>query len=113
MQQYHVDASGYFKSLDDIYYFSGSQHRHLQVALEAHVSHSSEEIELLVGDHIGITGNHWNGFSKGTNKRSSRIGLYPSYKVEDEVRMVKMPTYPEAERDKLKLDSVDSLEQNI
>ncbi len=97
MQQYHVDASGYFKSLDDIYYFGG-QHGHQQVALEAHAPRTSEEMELLLGDQIGIAGNHWNGYSKGTNKRSTRIGLYPSYKVEEEVRIVKMPTYPEADQ---------------
>ena len=98
MQQYHVDASGYFKSLDDIYYFGG-QHDHQQVVLEGHTPRTRKEIELLVGDKIGIAGNHWNGYSNGKNRRSSRIGLYPSYKVEEVVRIEKMPTYPEADLD--------------
>ncbi len=103
MQQYHADASGYFKSLDDIYFFCG-QHDHDQVALEAHAPRTSEEIELQVGDKLGIAGNHWDGYSKGTNRRLSRIGLYPSYKAGEVVRIVKMPTYPEADHGILKRD---------
>ncbi len=106
MQQYHADASGYIKSLDDIYYFWG-HYEHKIVAMEAHVPRSSKEIELLPGDQISIKETEWNsryssdwiGYSKGKNERSMRVGLYPSYKVEEVVRIAKMPTYPEADRD--------------
>ncbi|CAD6186697.1 unnamed protein product [Caenorhabditis auriculariae] len=69
-----------FHSLDDIYYFGG-QHPHEQVAVEAHKPERRGEIELKVGDRIGIAGNHWDGFSKGQNRRTGADGLYPSYKV--------------------------------
>ncbi|GFO27528.1 alpha-(1,6)-fucosyltransferase [Plakobranchus ocellatus] len=48
------------------------------------------------GDNVGIAGNHWDGFSKGTNHRTGMSGLFPSYKTEDVVVKVAMPTYPEA-----------------
>ncbi len=102
MQQYHADASGYFKSLDKVYFLQG--HEHKQVALESHTPLTNEEMELAIGDQISITGNQWNGFSNGTNKRSSRSGLYPTHKVGEEVRIVKMPTYPEADWNNHKRD---------
>ena len=45
------------------------------------------------GDLIGIAGNHWDGFSKGTNERTRKVGLFPSYKVVDHFDKVKYPTY--------------------
>ena len=54
-----------------------------------------EEIALEPGDIVGIAGNHWDGYSKGSNKRTGAIGLYPSYKTEDKKVIVKYPTYPE------------------
>jgi glycoprotein 6-alpha-L-fucosyltransferase len=45
----------------------------------------NNEIELKVGDLVGIAGNHWNGYSKGLNKRTKKEGLFPSYKVKDVV----------------------------
>ncbi len=101
MQQYHADASGYFKSVDIIHFEFA--HDNQQVALEAHTPSTREEIELVAGDKISVTRkekyNYYNGYSKGTNMRTFRVGLYPSYKAEEEVSVVKMPTYPEASRD--------------
>lgn len=54
---------------------------HEQIAVEDHTPENKEEIELKVGDTIGIAGNHWNGFSKGVNRRTEKSGMYPSYKV--------------------------------
>ena len=34
----------------------------------------------------GVAGNHWNGYSKGVNRRSQESGLYPGYKVAEVVR---------------------------
>ena len=58
----------------------------------------SKEISLSPGDKIGIAGNHWNGYSKGTNRRTGAVGLYPSYKVRDVISIASFPTYPEADK---------------
>ena len=49
----------------------------------------------ISGDVIGVAGNHWDGFNKGRNHRTNRIGLYPEYKTEEQVRIVDFPTYPQ------------------
>jgi glycoprotein 6-alpha-L-fucosyltransferase len=36
----------------------------------------------------GIAGNHWNGWSKGTNRRTGQNGLFPSYLVREKWRIV-------------------------
>ena len=61
-------------SLDDVYYFGGGHGLH-QVATAPHTPRSDDEIELKVGDIIGLAGNHWNGMSKGTNMRTNRVSL--------------------------------------
>ncbi|XP_046372255.1 alpha-(1,6)-fucosyltransferase-like [Haliotis rufescens] len=96
MQTMHGDASAWFKSLDDVYYFGG-QNAHNMRALETHEPKNKHEIKMEVDDLMGIAGNHWDGFSKGVNRRSGQSGLYPSYKVKNEIAVVKFPTYPEAE----------------
>ena len=46
---------------------------------------------------VGVAGKFWNGSSDGVNRRTGRRGLYPSFKVaNDIVDAVKIPTYPEA-----------------
>ncbi|KAJ8009298.1 hypothetical protein DPEC_G00087440 [Dallia pectoralis] len=97
MQTLHADASSSFHSLDDIYYFGG-QNAHNQIAIYPHQSRGPEDIPLEPGDVIGVAGNHWNGYSKGVNRKMGRTGLYPSYKVREKVETVKYPTYPEADR---------------
>lgn len=97
MQDLHADASSYFHSLDDIYYFGG-QNGHNQVAIYPHEPQNAEEIAFQPGDLVGVAGNHWDGYSKGTNRRvGMRSGLYPSYKVENKVEVAKMPLYKEAD----------------
>ncbi len=96
MQTMYPDASDRFHSLDDIYYFGG-QNAHNQIAISDFKARNKDEIDLKVGDLIGIAGNHWDGFSKGLNRRTGRNGLYPSYKVGEQVDIVKFPTYPKAE----------------
>ncbi|ESO93492.1 hypothetical protein LOTGIDRAFT_178508 [Lottia gigantea] len=97
MQTLRSDAANNFYSLDDVYYFGG-QNAHNMVALENYKAKHSKEIDLEVGDLVGIAGNHWDGYSKGANRRSGRSGLYPSYKVENKVMVAEMPTYPEADK---------------
>lgn len=99
MQTLHPDASGYFHSLDDIYYFGG-QNAHNQIAISPHKPQNPEEIVLEPGDLIGVAGNHWDGYSKGINRKSGRTGLYPSYKVKESIDTIKYPTYPEADNEK-------------
>lgn len=97
MQTLHPDASAFFRSLDDIYYFGG-QNAHNQMAIYSHQARTPEDIPLEPGDVIGVAGNHWDGFSKGVNRKLGRTGLYPSYKVKEKVETVKYPTYPEADK---------------
>uniref|UniRef100_A0A4W5S128 Alpha-(1,6)-fucosyltransferase n=1 Tax=Hucho hucho TaxID=62062 RepID=A0A4W5S128_9TELE len=97
MQTLHPDASSHFHSLDDIYYFGG-QNAHNQLAVYAHQPRSSDDIPLEPGDLIGVAGNHWDGNSKGINRKTGRTGLYPSYKVKEKIETVKYPTYPEADK---------------
>lgn len=94
MQTYHGDASQRFYSLDDIYYFGG-QNAHNVEAIQKHVPKRKEEIALEVGDLIGIAGNHWDGYSKGVNRKLGKNGLFPSYKTANKVVTAKFPTYPE------------------
>ena len=97
MQTRHVDASRYFRSLDDIYYFGG-QTGHVQVALVEHKARpGSDELDLIPGEIIEVAGNLWNGFSKGRSKRTDLVGVYPSYKVREQIEVVEFPTYPEAD----------------
>ena len=97
MQTYHADASDYFHSLDDIYYYGGMSGHYQKVIYDHDPQPDSEEIELKVGDFIVIAGNHWDGFSKGLNIRTQESGLYPSWKVEEIVGEVQYPTHLQAD----------------
>jgi glycoprotein 6-alpha-L-fucosyltransferase len=48
---------------------------------------------MEVGDIIGIAGNHWDGNSKGSNRRTGKLGLYPSYKAREQWRLVDFPIF--------------------
>jgi len=96
MQYLNPDASDHFKSLDDIWYFGG-QDEHQQVAVLEHQAGNGnrrEEMDLKIGDVVGVAGNHWNGFNKGRNHRNNRVGLYPQYKTREKIKVVDFPTYP-------------------
>ncbi|GAB0096894.1 Alpha-(1,6)-fucosyltransferase [Sergentomyia squamirostris] len=93
MQTFHLeDATSKFKSLDDIYYYGG-QNGHNRRAVMDHQPRNNREIHVQKNDLIGIAGNHWNGFSKGKNIRTSQVGLFPSFKVVDKVEVADFPTY--------------------
>ncbi|XP_063828820.1 alpha-(1,6)-fucosyltransferase [Ostrinia nubilalis] len=94
MQTNRVDASNAFFSLDDIYYFGG-QNAHDRVAVLPHTAGAGQEISLQVGDLIGIAGNHWNGYGRGTNKRTNVNGLVPWYKTADHLVLYPFPEYKE------------------
>lgn len=96
MQNYHPDASSYFHSLDDIFYFGG-QNDHNQIALYNHTARTNDEISFQKGDVIGIAGNHWDGYSKGINRRTKKNGLYPSYKTIEKIELVDFPSYAEVD----------------
>lgn len=95
MQTLHPDASSYFYSLDDIYYFGGQNAHNQRVLYGHHPREGHAEISLEKGDVVGIAGNHWDGFSRGVNRRTNQEGLYPSFKAEDILDIVDMPTYDE------------------
>lgn len=63
MQNLHPDAADRFRSLDDIYYYGG-QGSHNREAVMEHKAMRPEEIDMQVGDIVGVAGNHWDGFSK-------------------------------------------------
>ncbi|CAF4639603.1 unnamed protein product, partial [Rotaria sp. Silwood2] len=94
MQQYVVDGSWRIQSIDDIYYFGG-QSSHYQRAVISHKNIWPGELSFERGDIIKTEGNHWDGFSQGSHTKNGTSGLYPSYKTEDIINIVKMYTYPE------------------
>ncbi|KAL8617581.1 hypothetical protein ACOMHN_033127 [Nucella lapillus] len=98
MQTMHGDASASFRSLDDVFYYGGQNAHNLRAA-EAHQPRSSEELRFESGDLLGIAGNHWNGYSKGTLRKTGKSGLYPSYKVQNEIVSVQMPVYPQVKEE--------------
>lgn len=55
MNNKHTDASQRFRSLDDIYYFGGQQ-EHRMKAIWPHEAQGRSELDLKVGDIIGIAG---------------------------------------------------------
>ncbi|KAF7991358.1 hypothetical protein HCN44_002920 [Aphidius gifuensis] len=92
MQTYHIDAHDKFTSLDDIYYYGG-QNPNPHVAIIEHIPKNLAEIELKIGDKIDVYGNHWDGYSKGRNARTSITGLFPSFKVQNPIAAVEFPKY--------------------
>lgn len=80
MNSLHPDASSLYTSLDDIYYYGG-QKRRLHVAVLSYEADGPQEMDLQVNDEIAVAGNHWDGYSKGTNLRTKKSGLYPTFKV--------------------------------
>jgi len=83
MQTYHPDAADWYRSLDELYYFGGSIFGHAREhrAIYPHIAQRDIEVSLNVGDLISVAGNNWNGWSTGTNLRTKKTGLFPSYKV--------------------------------
>ncbi|CAF4932014.1 unnamed protein product [Rotaria sp. Silwood1] len=94
MQQRVIDGAWRVQPLDDVYYFGG-QNAHNQRAVISHKAIWPNEFSFERGDIIGTEGNHWDGFSKGSDKTNSQSGLYPTYKTEEIVNVAKMYTYPE------------------
>jgi len=91
MNSLEPDASAKFTSLDRIFHFCG-QARRLSVALISHKSEGPEEMDLEVGDVIEVSGNHWDGYSNGTNLRTKKTLSYPTFKVKCYVK-TNMYTY--------------------
>ncbi len=96
MQDLHVDASRKVYSLDSVYHFGGEQAHNVQ-AIQDHNSSKQTthngELSFKAGDLIGIAGNENNGYSVGTPVSTHEKGLFPSYKVEEHVRVADFPTY--------------------
>lgn len=94
MQTRHVDASQYYYSLDDIYYYGGMQGHHVRM-MYPQKPRTSSQLELKVGDTLSIAGNEKDGTSKGRVHRTGTYGEYLSYKAENVLRIVDFPTYKE------------------
>ena len=96
MQQRVIDGAWRVQPLDDVYYFGG-QNAHNQRAVISHKAILPNEFSFQRGDLIGTEGNHWDGFSKGSDKTTGVSGLYPTYKTEEIVSIAHMHTYPDIE----------------
>lgn len=92
MLTHHPDSSNSVRSLDDIYKFEWPNPL-FQFAILSHSSSSAEEIKLDVGDILLIDKNNWNGWSRGTNTKTGKTGLYPSYKAAYQHRIVQFPPF--------------------
>ncbi|XP_048483245.1 alpha-(1,6)-fucosyltransferase isoform X2 [Plutella xylostella] len=92
MQANRADASNSYFTLDDIYYYGG-QNAHNRIAVLPHKGGKHEDISFEVGDFIGVAGNHWNGYGRGTNKKTNQDGLIPWYKTADHLVMYAFPEY--------------------
>lgn len=101
MQTLHPDASAHAHSLDDVFYFGGQGAHSQKVIYDHEARPGSSEISLQAGDLVGIAGNHWDGYSKGVNRRTNVVGLYPSYKVTEVITKAKFPSYDEANKGSL------------
>ncbi|XP_029342404.1 alpha-(1,6)-fucosyltransferase-like [Acyrthosiphon pisum] len=93
MNSLQPDASAKFTSLDDTFYFHSQVHR-LNVALLSHKSEGPGEMDLEVGDEIEEAGNNWDGYSKGTNLRTKKTLLYPTFKVTRKIEVLPFASYP-------------------
>ena len=105
MQTRHVDASSFVRSVDKSFFVAGGAHPHYQVAVMSYKARNKKEIDLHVGDRIYVDRNLLNGLSQG-HVRNEKWGYFPSFKVQDTVDAVKMPTYPEV-KNNLKMSKSD------
>ncbi|OQR75134.1 hypothetical protein BIW11_00821 [Tropilaelaps mercedesae] len=70
-----------FHSLDDIFYYGGQKDHNVVAVLNNPSNSENEQIGFVKGDILGIAGNHWDGFSRGVNRRTGERGLFPSFKT--------------------------------
>ena len=86
-----IDNSYRVKSLDNHFYVD-SFNTITKKAISDHTPKSDDEIELRKGDIISslvkespiyqaFSANLWNGYMKGTNLRTMKTGIFPTYKV--------------------------------
>jgi len=80
MQARFPDATDFYNSLDDVYYYGGQNGHNFEAAM-SHDAANSDEISFKKGDLLGIAGNHWDGYSVATHIATNRKGKFPSYKV--------------------------------
>ncbi|XP_025202573.1 alpha-(1,6)-fucosyltransferase-like [Melanaphis sacchari] len=97
------DVSAQFTSLDDLYYFS-NQVRRLNIAVLPHKANKPKEMDLQVGDEIEFAENLWNGYSKGTNFRTNKSLLYPTFKVTRKIEVMSFASYPDMKIDAEELE---------
>ena len=115
MQGKHADATLNIHSLDDDYFYSVLYAYSMieEIAIYDHQPNGLNQIELRVGDQIVIrdagefkdadifkgpnkrTGNLWNGWSVGVNRRTRKAGWYPTFKTVSNFRTMKFPKYPD------------------
>ena len=94
MQTLHIDATQYYYSLDDIYFFCGMEPHHVRI-IYPQKSQTPDQLDLEVGDILTIAGNEKDGTSKGKVHRIGKRTEYLSYKAENVLRIEDFPTYKE------------------
>ena len=60
-----------------------------------HHAQNSKEMDLRVGDLIGIYTVYKNGYTKGINVKTRKVGLFPSYILKHHVDIGQFPIYGE------------------
>lgn len=93
-----TDASEKIQSLDDVYYFGGQSVNDVQ-AVYPYTAKKDDEISMKPGDRLKISGNHWDGYSKATSRKTNQVGMFPSYLVEKYVHVVDFPDYSDFDRE--------------
>ena len=63
------------------------------VANESHIAASTQELSFAVRDQIGITWQRKDGWSMGVSRKTHKMGLFPSHKVEQPLAVADFPTY--------------------
>ena len=96
MQHAHPEKAASVRTLD-VAYHVWLQHLSEQTAIYSHRSRSTNETDLKRGDVVvqlePIPEKRSGWFSEGKNSRTGSSGIFPSYKVKNKVKIVKMPTY--------------------
>ena len=92
LKPYKIWSLQYSSLLSLFFFICTGQQAHEVKALYGQTPAHHGQIDMQVGDVIGIAGNEKDGSSKGKNRRTSAYGEYLSYKVEEIPVIADFPT---------------------
>ena len=91
MQHRHGDGTVLVKSLDELYKFDmRGRDNHTVEVIASHKAIRTEEHDLHIGDQIHMLKNHRNGASSGILRKTGLNVTFPTYKVRDVFKRVKL-----------------------